>query len=68
MKQELKLVITDFISVNHYLAHRAFMKNKTPIYKIDNDRIDSLTRFLKSNNPISHLHICKTLLFYITIY
>lgn len=31
MSQELKLIITDFISVNHYLAHRAFMKNKTPM-------------------------------------
>lgn len=30
MRQELKLTITDFISVNHYLAHRAFMKNKQP--------------------------------------
>ena len=31
MRQELKLMITDFISVNHYLAHRAFMKGKTPM-------------------------------------
>lgn len=30
-KQELKLVITDFISVNHYLAYRAIMKNGRPM-------------------------------------
>lgn len=28
---ELKLVITDFISVNHYLAYRAVMKGKKPM-------------------------------------
>lgn len=31
MRQELKLMITDFISVNHYLAHRAFIKGKIPM-------------------------------------
>lgn len=30
-KQELKLVITDFISVNHYLAYRAIIKNGKPM-------------------------------------
>ena len=30
-KQVLKLVITDFISVNHYLAYRAIMKNGKPM-------------------------------------
>lgn len=30
-KQELKLIITDFISVNHYLAYRAIMKGKRPM-------------------------------------
>ena len=30
-RQELKLVITDFISVNHYLAYRAIMKNGKPM-------------------------------------
>ena len=30
-KQELKLVITDFISVNHYLAYRTVMKNGKPM-------------------------------------
>ena len=29
-KQVLKLVITDFISVNHYLAYRAIIKNGKP--------------------------------------
>ena len=31
MKQVLKLTITDFISVNHYLAYRAIMKNGRPM-------------------------------------
>jgi crossover junction endodeoxyribonuclease RusA len=30
-RQELKLTITDFISVNHYLAYRAIMKGKKPM-------------------------------------
>ena len=30
-KQVLKLVITDFISVNHYLAYRTIMKNGKPM-------------------------------------
>ena len=30
-EQKLKLVITDFISVNHYLAYRAIMKNGRPM-------------------------------------
>ena len=29
--EKLKLVITDFISVNHYLAYRAIMKNGRPM-------------------------------------
>lgn len=31
MKTELKLIITDFISVNHYLAYRAIIKNGKPM-------------------------------------
>ena len=30
-KQKLKLVITDFISVNHYLSYRAIVKNGRPM-------------------------------------
>ena len=30
-RQELKLVVRDFISVNHYLAYRAIIKNKKPM-------------------------------------
>lgn len=30
-KQVLKLVVNDFISVNHYLAYRAIIKNKKPM-------------------------------------
>ena len=30
-KQVLKLVVTDFISVNHYLGYRAIVKNKKPM-------------------------------------
>lgn len=30
-KQKLKLVVTDFISVNHYLSYRAIMKNGRPM-------------------------------------
>lgn len=30
-KQVLKLTVTDFISVNHYLAYRAIMKNGRPM-------------------------------------
>ena len=29
--QQLKLTVTDFVSVNHYLAYRAIIKNGKPM-------------------------------------
>ena len=72
MRQELKLMITDFISVNHYLAHRAFMKGKTPMvscYKTQKAKefqkkfadyvIEEakLQGWITDNNPFQHYYV-----------
>lgn len=72
MRQELKLMITDFISVNHYLAHRAFMKGKTPMvscYKTQKAKefqkkfadyvIEEakLQGWVTDNNPFQHYYV-----------
>lgn len=71
-KQVLKLVITDFISVNHYLSYRAIMKNGKPMamsYKTQEAKKfqEQFTEYVKEqakiqnwitdNNPFQHYYV-----------
>lgn len=71
-KQVLKLVITDFISVNHYLAYRAIIKNGKPMamsYKTPEAKKfqENFTEYVKEQakiqnwetdlNPFQHYYV-----------
>ena len=71
-KQVLKLTITDFISVNHYLAYRAIIKNKKPMavsYKTQEAKEfqENFTEYVKQQakeqnwitdlNPFQHYYV-----------
>ena len=71
-KQVLKLIITDFVSVNHYLAYRAIIKNGKPMamsYKTKEaktfqekfekyvcEQVD-LQGWVTNNNPLQHYYV-----------
>ena len=78
-KQVLKLVITDFISVNHYLAYRAIIKNGKPMamsYKTPEAKKfqENFTEYVKEQakiqnwetdlNPFQHYYVDAVFYFY----
>ena len=77
-KQVLKLIITDFISVNHYLAYRAIIKNGKPMamsYKTKEakDFQEKFKKYVEDQvkeqgwitdpNPMQHYYVDTTVYF-----